>query len=213
MNADALHCIVEVYGPNAVTKLYELVEQEAAEGAFYQESWDLRGFLLLTFAWKRQYDAGVRNLFALIQSIRQAQENPGEEDDEEYEEDECEEEDPVPEEAAPEDDEEDYDQWDEDEEEEHKEEAEEAEEEGEEQKEEEMAPPPPKKLKRMKSKARLRKGLSKESSDGPATPACKLPRASTEESYQEVPTASKEEELKQIMDKIKTLQMLLGRIL
>ncbi|CAE7674469.1 unnamed protein product [Symbiodinium sp. CCMP2592] len=215
MNADALHCIVEVYGPNPVhieplqkqvTKLYELVEQEAAEGAFYQESWDLRR--LITFAWKRQYDAGVRNLFALIQSIRQAQENPDEQEDEEYQEDECEDEEPVPDEAAPEDDEEAYDQWDEDEEEEHRKEADEGQEEGEEeQAEDEMPPPPPKKLRKMKSKARLRKGLSKESSEDPVTPASKLPRASTDESYQEVPTASKEEELKQIMDKIKTLQM------
>ena len=30
------------HSPEQVTKLYELVEQEAAEGAFYQESWDLR---------------------------------------------------------------------------------------------------------------------------------------------------------------------------
>ena len=101
----------------------------------------------------------------------------------------------------------------EDEEHELNQEAEEAHKEGEEEKEEEMPPPPCKKLRRMKSKARLRKGLSKESSEGPITPASKLPRASTDESYQEGPTPSKQEELKQIMDRIKNLQMLRSRML
>lgn len=248
--------MTEHHSPEQVTKLYELMQQEAVEGAFYQEAWDLRR--LITFAWKRQYDsykrgqtpretyrhqsfidvvfacvffrtallarlvpcskdAGVRNLFALIQSIRHAQEHP-EEQDEDWQEDEGEHnEEPVPDEAAPDDDEEAYDQWDEDEEDELPKETEEAEdceeEEGEEEKAEDMPPPPAKKLKRSQSKARLRKGLSKESAEDPATPASKLPRASTDESYQEVPSASKEEELKMIMAKIQELQMLLNCML
>ena len=169
-------------------------------------------------------------MFALIQSVREAQAE-GEADAYDYQEDEgnWDDEEAVPDEAPPADDEDEYeDEWGQEDErgEGGEEEEEDLEEHDESAEENDPAPPPPKKAKlkdprddeehaqeevkpRKKRNKALSRGVSLCSED-PATPARPLPRASTDESYAEIPTVEKEKELADILGQIQQLNVILS---